>query len=106
MNTPNAEPTTPGQGFGDKLTELRALLGDIAKAAPGAASDAFDELKNKAKALCDCHPETGEGCEAKPCAMTRTVVKVVKEHPAQVALVAVSAGLLAWWLLTRGRKAD
>ena len=104
MNIPTFDPTTPGHSFGDKLSELRALLADIAKSAPAAASEAFDELKAKAAALCESHPASEDGT-AKSC-VTQTVVKVVKEHPAQVALVAVSAGLLAWWLLTRARKAE
>jgi len=80
--------------FGAKLVELRALLADMAHSAPSAASETFDELKSKVTALC-------ENCEEKVTDATHVVVKTVKEHPAQVVLAAVGAGLLAWWLLSR-----
>ena len=86
--------STNGHEFSEKIVELRALLADIAKSAPAAASDTFEELKAKATALCD----SAEGGVNR---VTHTVVKTVKEHPAQVAIAAVGAGLLAWWLLSR-----
>jgi ElaB/YqjD/DUF883 family membrane-anchored ribosome-binding protein len=89
-NSTNSKPSE----FAAKLVELRTLLAEIAQSAPSAASESFDELKHKAAALCD-------NCEEKVSDVTHTVVKTVKEHPAQVALAAVGAGLLAWWLLSR-----
>jgi hypothetical protein len=89
--------STNGHEFSEKLTELRTLLADIAKSAPAAASETFDELKTKASAFCDV-------CEDGAGAATKSVVRTVREHPAQVALAAVGAGLLAWWLLTRGKN--
>ncbi|HEX3133224.1 MAG TPA: hypothetical protein VHX44_06525 [Planctomycetota bacterium] len=88
-----------GTEFSDKISELRALIADIAKSAPSAASETFDELKAKAAGLCDRAEEGINGA-------TSTVVKTVKEHPAQVAIAAVGAGLLAWWLLSRGGKSE
>lgn len=85
-----------GHEFSEKLGELRTLISDIAKSAPAAASESFEELKAKATALCD-------SCEGGLDKATHTVVRTVKEHPAQVALAAVGAGLLAWWLLSRGK---
>jgi ElaB/YqjD/DUF883 family membrane-anchored ribosome-binding protein len=85
--------------FSEKLVELRALIADIAKSAPSAASETFDELKTKAAGLCD---RAEDGIKD----ATSTVVKTVKEHPAQVAIAAVGAGLLAWWLLSRGGKSE
>lgn len=87
--------STNGHEFSDKLGELRTLLGDLARSAPAAASETFDELKSKASALCD-------SCEGTLNKATHTVVKTVKEHPAPIAIAAVGAGLLAWWLLSRG----
>lgn len=86
--------STNGHDFAEKLGELRDLLADIARAAPGAASETFEELKNKAAAVC-------ESCEHGLSDAGQRVVKTVKDHPAQVALAAVGAGLLAWWLLSR-----
>jgi ElaB/YqjD/DUF883 family membrane-anchored ribosome-binding protein len=91
--------STNGQEFSEKLTELRALISDLAKSAPAAASETFDGLKAKAAALCD-------SCEGGLNEATSKVMKTVKEHPAQVAIAAVGAGLLAWWLLSRGGKAE
>lgn len=88
-----------GTEFSEKLVELRALIADIAKSAPSAASETFDELKAKAAGLCD-------GAEDGIKNATSTVVKTVKEHPAQVAIAAVGAGLIAWWLLSRGNKSE
>lgn len=83
-----------GHEFTEKLGELRSLLAELAKSAPAAASETIDELKAKAQAVC-------ESCEERLHSATSTVVKTVKEHPAQVALAAVGAGFLAWWLLSR-----
>lgn len=91
--------STNGHEFSEKLGELRTLLGDLAKSAPAAASETFDDLKAKAAALCD-------SCEGTLNKATHTVAKTVKEHPAQVAIAAVGAGLLAWWLLSRGGKGE
>jgi len=88
-----------GTEFSEKLGELRTLLGEIAKAAPAAASETVEDLKCKANAL-------RENCESSIASATKTVVKTVKEHPGQVALAAVGAGLLAWWLLSRGGKSE
>ena len=87
-------PTPHDSAFSAKLDELRILLADLAKAAPAAAVETFDVLKDKAAAVCD-------NCEKKVTDATHTVVKTVKEHPVQTALVVVGAGLLAWWLLRR-----
>ena len=87
-----------GTEFSEKLVELRALIADIAKSAPSAASETFDDLKAKAADLCDRACDSAENGIT---SATHTVVKTVKEHPAQVALAAVGAGLLAWWLLSR-----
>lgn len=89
--------STNGSEFAEKLSELRALITDLARCAPAAAGETFDELKNKATSLCD-------GAENTVAKATHTVVKTVKEHPAQVALAAVGAGLLAWWLLSHRGK--
>lgn len=86
-----------GSEFADKLSELRTLISDLAKSAPSAAGETFDELKNKATSLC-------EDAESGVAKATHTVVKTVKEHPAEVALAAVGAGLLAWWLLSQRGK--
>lgn len=88
-----------GTEFSEKLVELRALIADIAKSAPSAASETFDELKETAAGL--CNRAEGGIKEA-----TNTVVKTVKEHPAQVAIAAVGAGLLVWWLMSRGGKSE
>src|ERR1043165_9158117 len=45
--------STNGHEFSEKIVELRALLADIAKSAPAAASETFEDLKAKATALCD-----------------------------------------------------
>lgn len=87
-----------GTEFSEKLVELRALIADIAKSAPAAASETFDDLKGKAADLCDRACDSAESGLKNA---TSTVVKTVKEHPAQVALAAVGAGLLAWYLLSR-----
>lgn len=89
--------STNGHEFSEKLGELRSLLGELAKSAPDAVVGTFDELKAKASALCD-------SCEGGIGQVTKSVTKTVKEHPAQVAIAAVGAGLLAWWLLTRGNR--
>lgn len=87
-----------GSEFSEKLVELRTLIADIAKSAPAAASETFDDLKAKAAGLCESACDSAEsGLKG----ATSTVVKTVKEHPAQVALAAVGAGLLAWYLLSR-----
>ena len=83
--------------FSEKLAELRTIIADLAKTAPAAASESFDDLKAKASAFC-------ESCEGGLNKATHSVVRTVKEHPAQVALAAAGAGLLAWWLLSRGGK--
>ncbi len=90
----NLQSSTNGTEFREKLSELRALITDLAKSAPAAAGESFDELKNKASSMCDS-AESGIG------SATHAVVKTVKEHPAQVAIAAVGAGLLTWWLLSR-----
>ena len=91
--------STDHSDFSEKLCELRTLLGELAKSAPSAASETFDELKNKASALCD-------SCEEKVTDVTHSVVKTVKQYPAQVALAAVGAGLIAWWLFSRNAKKE
>lgn len=98
MNTESSPPSTATNrhDFTEKLSELRGLLADIANKTPAAASDSFDELKAKASALC----ESWEGGFNK---VTHTVAKTVKDHPAQVAIAAIGAGLIAWWLLSRGK---
>lgn len=83
--------------FSEKLAELRTIIADLARTAPAAASESFDDLKAKASAFC-------ESCEGGLNQATSSVVRTVKEHPAQVALAAAGAGLLAWWLLSRGGK--
>ncbi|MBA3699878.1 MAG: hypothetical protein H0W78_13600 [Planctomycetes bacterium] len=91
-----------GSDFSEKLGELRTLLSDLAKSAPAAASETFDDLKCKVSDL-------GERCESGISSATKSVVKTVKEHPAQVALAAVGAvgaGLLAWWLLSKRGESD
>ena len=85
--------------FSAKLSELQTLLGELAQAAPSAASETFEDLKSKASALCD-------SCEEKVTDATNTVVKTVKQYPTQVALAAVGAGLIAWWLFSRNAKKD
>lgn len=89
--------STNGHEFTEKLGELRTLLADLASCAPAAASATFDELKTKASALC-------ESGESRISDATKAVVKTVKEHPAQVAMAAVGAGLLAWWYFSRGSR--
>ena len=91
--------STNGTEFSEKLSELRVLLTDLAKSAPGAASESFDNLKCKTSSMVDS-AETGLSNA------THAVVKTVKEHPAQVALAAVGAGLLTWWLLSRRGKGE
>jgi|GEM_PF-3028008 len=86
-----------GTEFSEKLCELRALLSDLAKSAPAAASETIEDLKCKASDL-------GERCENGIASATKTVVKTVKEHPTQVAIAAIGAGLLAWWLLSKRGK--
>jgi hypothetical protein len=83
--------------FSEKLAELRTLIADLARTAPAAASESFDDLKAKASAFC-------ESCEGSLNKATHSVVRTVKEHPAQVALAAAGAGLLAWWLLSRSGR--
>lgn len=95
--TRNLRSSANGHEFTEKLGELRTLLADIAKSAPAAASETFEDLKAKATAACD-------SCEGGLNSATHAVVKTVKDHPAQVALAAVGAGLLAWWLLSRTSK--
>jgi ElaB/YqjD/DUF883 family membrane-anchored ribosome-binding protein len=98
MNTAsrNLHTSANGHEFAEKLTELRELLADIARSAPAAASETFEDLKAKAAAVC-------ESCENGISDATHKVVRTVKDHPAQVAIAAIGAGLLAWWLLSRGR---
>ena len=95
----NAASTCNDTAFNAKLGELRTLLADLAKSAPAAASETFDELKNKASALFDT-------CDEKVSDASHAVFKTVKEHPAQVAIAAVGAGLLTWWLLSRSGRAE
>lgn len=91
--------STNGSEFAEKLSELRTLITDLARCAPSAASETFDELKNKAASICD-------GAESGVAKATQTVVKTVKKHPAEVVLAAVGAGLLAWWLLSHRGKSE
>lgn len=89
----NSASTEPSE-FSAKLCELRTLLGELAKSAPSAASETFDDLKSKASELFD-------SCEDKVTDATHSVAKTVKKYPTQVALAAVGAGLIAWYLLSR-----
>jgi ElaB/YqjD/DUF883 family membrane-anchored ribosome-binding protein len=91
--------STDHSDFSAKLCELRTLLGELAKSAPSAASETFDDLKSKASALCD-------SCEEKVTDATHAVAKTVKQYPTQVALAAVGAGLIAWWLLSRNANKE
>lgn len=86
-----------GHEFSEKLAELRTLITDLARTAPAAASESFNDLKEKASAFC-------ESCEGGLDKASHTIVKTVKEHPAQVAIAAAGAGLLAWWLFSRSAK--
>lgn len=94
----NSASTEPSD-FSAKLCELQTLLGELAKSAPSAASETFEDLKSRASALCD-------SCEEKVTDATHSVVKTVKQYPAQVALAAVGAGLIAWWLFSRNAKKE
>jgi ElaB/YqjD/DUF883 family membrane-anchored ribosome-binding protein len=96
-NRLNNNNETNGHEFSEKIAELRSLLTDITKSAPSAASDALDDLKSKALALCD-------QCEEKTENMAKAAYKTAKEHPAQVAIGAVGVGLLVWWLMSHGAK--
>lgn len=93
MDTASSAPHNDAD-FTAKLGELRTLLADLAQSAPAAASETFADLQKKAASLCD-------NCEKKITDATHSMAKTVKEHPIQVAVAVVGAGLLAWWLLHR-----
>lgn len=89
--------STDDSDYSAKLGELRSLLSELAKSAPAAAGATFDELTHTASSLCD-------GAESGIAKASHAVVKTVKDHPVPIAMAALGAGLLAWWLLSRRGK--
>lgn len=69
--------------FAAKAAQLKALVEELTKDAPVLAKQVANQAKETA------------------CNATRTAVDVVRKHPVEAAVVAVGAGLLAWWLITR-----
>ncbi len=69
--------------FADKAAQLKALVEELASAAPSAAKDVACHAKERAI-------EAG-----------KKAYEVVRKHPVEVTVVAVGVGLLAWWLLSR-----
>jgi len=73
--------------FNAKAAQLKALVEELTKDAPAIAKQVASQAKETA------------------CNATRKAVDVVRKHPVEAAVVAVGAGLLAWWLITRRNAA-
>ena len=69
--------------FAAKAAQLKALVEELTQDAPALARQVASQAKETA------------------CNATRKAVDVVRKHPVEAAVVAVGAGLLAWWLITR-----
>jgi hypothetical protein len=95
--TAGTQASQGSQDFTEKLSQLRNLFNELAQSAPAAASEAFKELKDKAASF-------GMSCEEKASTVAKSAVRTVKDHPTQVALAAIGAGALTWWLLSRNRS--
>lgn len=76
-----AQETNPE--FASKAAQLKALVEDLTKDAPAVARQMASQAKETA------------------CNVTRKAADAVRNHPVEAAVVAVGAGLLAWWLITR-----
>jgi len=86
-NLPAANSTATSD-FADKVAELKTLITELAKTAPGAAQENIHALSKQASA------KAGDAA--------RSVVKTVRENPIPViALAAVGTGLLAWYAYSR-----
>ncbi len=86
-NLPAAHSTSTSD-FADKLGELKTLIADLAKCAPGAAQENLSAATKQA---------TARASDA-----ARTVVKTVRENPVPaIAIAALGTGLLAWYAYSR-----
>lgn len=74
--------------FAAKAAQLKALVEELTRDAPAIAKQIACQAKETA------------------CNVTRKAADVVRRHPVETAVVAVGAGLLAWWLITRRNSAD
>lgn len=69
--------------FADKAAEAKDAIGSCASAAPDAMKSAFCNGKERIA-------EAG-----------RSAVETVRKYPVETAVIAVGAGVLVWWLMTR-----
>jgi hypothetical protein len=92
--TATESPNHASQEFSRKAAELRTLVEELANSAPEAAKEQILGLKDGIASLC----EQGTECTI---GVTNRVVATVRAHPYQVAVAAIGAGLITWWLLSR-----
>ncbi len=99
----NHSHSTASDEFAEKAAQLREQFAELIECCPGAASEKLKGLKDNAA---DLYSKTTErAAEMTKLAMAKTV-ETVKKYPVQTALVAVGAGLLTWWLLSRRECED
>ena len=69
--------------FADKANEAKDAIGSCASAAPDAVKSAYCSSKDRLA-------EAG-----------RSAVETVRKYPVETAVIAIGAGVLVWWLMTR-----
>lgn len=74
--------------FTEKVGQIKQLVEELVVATPAVAKDAASQVKCKAT-------QVGQ-----------QVVSTVRKYPIEVAAVAIGAGLLVWWLASRGSKSE
>lgn len=83
--------------YAEKAAQLKALIDDLLSCAPGAKERVVDEGRR----FVDQGRELYEHGKDKACQATRQVADTVRRHPVETAVIALGAGLLTWWLVTR-----
>ncbi len=74
--------------FAAKAAQLKCLFEELCSGAPDAVKDAACQAK------------------AKAIAAGRKAVDTVRRHPVETTIIAIGAGLLVWWLMTRKQHDD
>lgn len=86
MNDTASAPATSAD-FATKAAHLKCMFEELCACAPAAAANATSAAACQAK--------------AKVMEAGHKVVDTVRRHPLEAAAVAIGAGLLVWWLVSR-----